>query len=288
MRKVIFTADDFGLSPALNAAAALAHCRGVLGCASLMITAPHADQALRLARDLPDLCLGVHLTLIQGRAVLPRRHIPHLVDARGNFPNHPVAAGWHYYFQPRLLPEVRRELAAQIEAALKTGVSLWHLNGHVNLHLHPSIFPVVADLAREYRIPAVRLAREDWRATLALAPDGLLSKAAQGLIFAWLSRKARRLARYAGLMVNDHLFGLTNDGRMTEDHLVGLIPRLKPGVTEIYSHPALAADPELFRWAPRYRRREEFDALLSPRVHRALAAAGVEVTDYRRMAEKAR
>ena len=70
-RTVIFTADDFGLSPALNGAVALAHRRGLLRCASLMAAGPHFLAAVRLARDLPDLCLGVHLTLIQGRAVLP-------------------------------------------------------------------------------------------------------------------------------------------------------------------------------------------------------------------------
>lgn len=284
-RLLIFTADDFGLSPVLNAAVALAHRQGVLRCASLMVTAPHAGQALRLAEDLPELCLGVHLTLIQGRASLPARFIPNLVDKQGNFPNNPVATGWRYYFQPRLRPEIRREMAAQIEAALKSGVRLWHLNGHLNLHLHPAILPVVVGLAREYRIPGVRLAREDWRATLALAPDGPLPKAAQGLIFAWLSRRARRLARAAGLVYNDHLFGLTNDGRITEDYLVGLVPRLRPGVTEIYSHPALEADPEMTRWAPQYRHQEEFAALLSSRLQGALAAAAIKVTDYRWLAE---
>jgi hopanoid biosynthesis associated protein HpnK len=287
VKKVIFTADDFGLSPALNAAVALAHRQGLLRCASLMVTAPQAEQALQLARDLPELCLGIHLTLIQGRAALAPRHIPQLVDPQGNFPQHPMAAGWRYYWQPGLRPEIRRELAAQIERALQAGINLWHLNGHLNLHLHPAILPVAMDLAREYHIPAVRLARDDWRATLALAPDSPLPTAAQGLIFAWLSRRARRLARAAGLFCNDRLFGLTNDGRMTEDYLLGLVPRLRPGLTEIYSHPALAAGGELLRWAPGYRRREEFEALLSPRLRRALDAAGIEVTDYRRISEEA-
>ncbi len=49
---------------------------------------------------------------------------------------------------------------------------------------------MVADLAREYGIPAVRLAREDWRTTLALAPDSPVPKIAQGLIFALLCRRA--------------------------------------------------------------------------------------------------
>ena len=191
-RTVIFTADDFGLSPALNGAVALARRRGVLRCASLMAAGPHFLEAVRLARELPDLCLGVHLTLIQGGAVLPPARLPHLVDSRGRFLHDPVKTGWRYFWQSQLLPEIKSELRAQIEAVLEAGITPWHLNGHVNLHLHPRIFPLVLDLAKAYRIPAVRLAREDWRTTLALAPDHPLPKVVQGIIFTLLSRRAAR------------------------------------------------------------------------------------------------
>ena len=140
-----------------------------------------------------------------------------------------MATGWRYFCQPRLWPEIRRELAAQIEVVQRAGLTVWHLNSHLNLHLHPSILPLVVDLAREYGIPAMRLAREDWRTTLALAPDGPLPKIAQGLIFALLCRRAEKIARAAGLVVNDQLFGLLNDGRMTEAYLLGLVPRLQAG-----------------------------------------------------------
>lgn len=284
LRLIIFTADDFGLSPALNAAVALAHRQGVLTSASLMPGAPAAGHALALARELPELCLGVHLTLIQGRAVLPPRLIPDLVDQGGHFPVNPVATGWRYFFRPRLLPQIRAELAAQIEAVLRAGLTVWFLNGHLNLHLHPRLLPLVIGLAREYGIPALRLAREEVLTTLALAPDGPLPKLAQGLIFRWLSRRAARLLLAAGLKCNDHLFGLTNDGRMTEEHLLALLPRLKPGVTEIYGHPALYEEAELTRLTPTYRRREELAALLSPRVREAVKIHGVKLTDFRQVA----
>jgi len=286
-KSVIFTADDFGLADALNGAVVLSHRQGLLSCASLMAAGPRTQAALSLAKTLPGLCLGVHLTLIQGRAVLPPTAVSHLVDSRGFFPNDPVATGWRYFCQSRLLPEIRRELAAQIGVVLEAGLRIWHLNGHLNLHLHPRIFPVVVDLAREYGIPAVRLAREDWRTTLALAPDHPAPKIAQGLIFALLCRRAARRARAAGLIYNDHLFGLTNDGRMTEAHLTGLVPRLQPGVTEIYCHPGLYADPELKRCAPQYHRQEELAALMSPHLKASLAAAGVRVTDFRELSRRA-
>jgi len=280
----MFTADDFGLSPSLNAAVALAHRFGLLKNASLMAAGPAFDQAVALSRDLPNLCLGVHLTLIQGRAVLPPGNISHLVDSEGRFPDDPAGTGWRYYFEVGLLPEIERELRAQIEALLAAGVTVWFINGHLNLHLHPRLAPLVVNLAREYGIPALRLAREDWLATLSLAPDGPLPKVAQGLIFAILSRRAKHLAGNAGLVVNDHLFGLTHDGRITEDYLLGLVPRLRKGLTEIYSHPALAADQALREAAASYRRQEEFSALTSPLLKEALAGKGIGVTDFREVA----
>lgn len=285
-RRVLFTADDFGLSPALNNAVALAYHFGLLRNASLMPAAPAAPQAVALSRELPGLCLGVHLTLIQGHAVLPPGALPRLVDAEGRFPSDPVRTGWRYFFHPNLLPEIRRELAAQIEAVLEAGLAVWHLNGHLNLHLHPRLAPLVVDLAREYGIPALRLAREDWRTTLALAPASPIPKAALGGIFAVLSRRMRRLAESAGLLGNDHLFGLTHPGHLTEDYLVKLVPRLQPGLTEIYCHPALAADPVLMQAAPGYQRLEEFTALVSPRLKEALARHEVEVTDFREVIQK--
>jgi hopanoid biosynthesis associated protein HpnK len=281
----MFTADDFGLSPALNHAVALAHRFGLLRSASLMPAAPAFEQALALSRNLPGLCLGVHLTLIQGRSVLRPRAIPRLVDAAGRFPTDPVMTGWRYYYDTSLLPEIQRELRAQIEAVLNAGAVAWHLNGHLNLHLHPRLAPLVVDLAREYGIPALRLAAEDWRTTLALAPEGPLPKVAQGCIFAILSRRARRLAASAGLVVNDHLFGLTHHGRMTEDYLLRLVPHLKPGLTEIYNHPALAVDPALEKAAPGYERQGEFAALVSARLQEALARKGIAVTDFREVVQ---
>lgn len=280
-RRVMFTADDFGLSPSLNLAVALAHREGLVGNASLMPGAPWASEAVALAQQFPALCLGVHLTLIQGKAVLPPRAIPRLVDTEGRFANAPVSAGWRYFFDQGLLPAIRRELAAQIEAVLAAGVKVWHLNGHLNLHLHPRLAPLVVDLAREYHIPALRSAAEDWRATLALAPEKPLPKAALGCIFAVLSRRARRLAEASGLVLNDHLFGLTHPGQVTEAYLLGLVPLLKPGLTEIYSHPALGADPALEQAAPGYQRQEEFKALTSPRLREALDGQGIEVTTFR-------
>ena len=112
---------------------------------------------------------------------------------------------------------------------LTAGLHPRFLNGHLNIHLHPAVWPLVPRLAATYDIPAVRLARENLRLTLSLNSQRPAYKTAHALIFAWLSRRAAKTA--GTLKMNDHLFGLLNDGAMDEAFLLGLLPRLAPGVT---------------------------------------------------------
>ncbi len=250
-RRVIITGDDFGLSPAVNAAIVQAHRKGILTCASLMINGPAWQEAVELAKAHPDLCLGLHLTLIQGRAVLPHRHIPHLVDDQGNFPPRPGGRRVAPIFFPagpgrRLGPNLRPRWKSHCWRVCRPRF----LNGHLNIHLHPAVWPLVKRLAEDYDIPAVRLARENLAVTLSLNSQRPVYKTVHALIFAWLSRRAAKTA--GTLKINDHLFGLLNDGAMDEAFLLGLLPKLAPGVTEIYCHPAVFPGREL-AWPSHYR-----------------------------------
>ena len=277
-RQVIITGDDFGLAPAVNAAIITGYRQGVLRCASLMSNGPAWQEAVALARICPGLELGLHLTLIQGRAVLPPRQIPHLADAQGNFRRQPVAAGMKFYFQPRIRQEIRNELQAQIDKMLQNGLTPRFLNGHLNIHLHPAVWPLVRDLAVQYGIPAVRLAREDLRVSLSLNPGRRAAKTAHALIFAWLSRRAA--ATLGPLKANDQLFGLLNDGQMDEAFWLGVLPRLAPGVTEIYCHPAAPGGGLPPDWPGHYRPRDELAALMSPRVAEMLWQCSLELLSF--------
>ncbi len=155
-----------------------------------------------------------------------------------------------------------------MEKILQTGLRPWFLNGHLNIHLHPAVWPLVRQLAEHYDIPAVRSARENLGVTLSLNRERLAYKTAHAFIFAWLSRRAAK--SLGKLKTNDHLFGLLNDGAMDEPFLLGLLPKLTPGVTEIYCHPAMPPDQEALPWPPHYRPQAELAALVSPRVAEVL------------------
>lgn len=279
-RCLIVNGDDFGLSPQVNAGILRAHRHGILTNTSLMVTAPAWREAVDLAREQPTLGVGLHLTLVQGRAALPARNLSTITDADGCFPNNPTRAGLRYFFSARARAEVRAECRAQLERFLATGLPLSHVDGHLNLHMHPVVMDAVLELVAEYAVPAVRLTREDTAAGLALAPRRALAKRREGWIFAMLAARSASALDRAGVRHPDHLFGLHQSGHVDEAYLLGLLPRLRPGVTELYCHPAVLPCPEVERWTPAYRRDMELTALTSPAVAAAVRDHDLRLVSY--------
>ena len=111
-KALIVTSDDFGAAPEVNEAVERAHREGILTCASLMVAAPGAGDAVKRAKTMPKLGVGLHLVLVEGKPVLPPEQIPNLVGPDGNFRTDMVKAS----FGMAMLPWVKKQLAAEIEA----------------------------------------------------------------------------------------------------------------------------------------------------------------------------
>lgn len=261
MKTVTFTADDFGLTESVNEAVERAHRDGVLHAASLMVAAPASADAVRRARGLPNLRIGLHLVVVEGPAVLPRTDIPGLVDTDGRFPSDQLGLGIRYALHASVRRQLAFEIRAQFEAFAATGLTLDHANSHKHMHLHPIVGRLMLDIGREFGLRAVRVPAEppDVMARLGANP-GLGGRA----MYAW-TRLFRRQARSAGMATNDHCFGLAWSGHMTPDRVRRLMAELPDGNNEIYFHPATGRDAVLQRLMPDYEHDAELAALLSLR-----------------------
>lgn len=280
-KRLIVSADDFGMSAGVNAGILRAHREGILSDASLMVNGGAAAEAVELARSAPRLSVGLHLVLAQGRSTLSPREIPDLVDADGLFRVHPIRAALGYFFTPGVRAQVRREVAAQIEKFLASGLPLSHVDGHVNIHMHPTILNILLEVAERYGIRALRLTREPLALALRLDGGHAPRKIAEGLTFHALTAYARPRMDACGVRHPDRLFGLHQSGHVGESYLLRLLPALGAGVTELYCHPALL-DAEARRWRPAdYDSEAELAALTSPRVAEVLRALAIEPISYR-------
>ncbi len=229
MKKLIVTADDFGLSLAVNDAIEEAHQRGVLGTASLMVGEKEASDAVARARRLPSLRVGLHLVLVNGTPVSPPESIPDLVDPRGQFSPNLFRAGITFFFSPGVRRQLEKEIRAQFQAFQRTGLPLDHLNCHNHMHLHPTIGGLILKVGREFGLRAVRYPYEpvfaSWRASRKALGRKCLSWIFLG---PWLALLRKQLGG-AGVRSNHFVFGMNDSGNMTLDLVLRFLQYLPPG-----------------------------------------------------------
>lgn len=270
-RFLIVTADDFGLHPALNEAVQRAADGGVLSAASLMMAAPATADAVRRARALPQLRVGLHLVLADGTAVLPPSELPDLVDREGRFGARMFSAGMRFFLLPHVRQQLAAEIRAQFQAFFHTGLFLDHVNAHKHFHLHPTLLDMILSIGRDFGLRSMRVPHEPlWFA----ARGGAAGVASAALLQPWTSRMRRRLHK-AGIACNDQLFGIGSTGGMDEATLLTILQRLPSGVSEIYLHPAVPGHGAISGATATYRHADELAALLSARVRAAVSRPGI-------------
>jgi hopanoid biosynthesis associated protein HpnK len=281
MKRIIITSDDFGLSGGVNRAVELAWQSGLLTCASIMPGGGAFDEAIEIARRNPGLQVGLHLTLAQGRSVLGPDQIPDLADAQGNFPDNPVRTGIRYYFDKGLRIQLEREIRAQIEKVKGAGIPLSHIDGHLNIHLHPTVFSILSDLMPGYGITSMRLSQERLTHNLRFNRERLAGKAIERIIFGALARRARQGLDRMGIAYAAEVKGMLNSGSMTEQYFLDILDGLRQGLTELYFHPGCLPDAEISRRMPDYRHQDELMAITSPAVRQKLQDLKIGVQNYR-------
>ena len=277
---LIVTGDDFGISPAVNAGIIRAHSEGILTSASLMVNGPAFNEAAALAKEHPSLGVGIHISLLRGKALLSPADLPRIVDGAGNFSDAPVSAGFKYFFDRRVRGELEKEVDAQIRRFLDTGLSPTHIDGHLHLHMHPVILDILLELGEKYSVPAFRLPRESLALNLKVDRQNLWLKSLYTVIYRTLCIYAAKRIRKKGIAFPNRFFGLLASGHIKESYLLAIIDNLEPGITEIGMHPALSPPPEVKRWAAGYEFAAELQALMSPKVKDRIRSRGIRLASY--------
>ncbi|MGH9868472.1 MAG: carbohydrate deacetylase [Candidatus Polarisedimenticolia bacterium] len=250
--QLVVVADDLGRAASVNQAVSAGLQEGIVTAASLMAGGEAFEEAVRIAKEHRRLSVGLHVTVCDGRAVLPPGRV---------LEPSPVRAGVRLWRgRARLLPELSDEIAAQFDRAERAGLDLAHVDGHHHMHIHPLVFPIVCREASRRGVRWVRIPQGNPR-------DG---RVGEWVLFGALAGINRRTAARHGLAACRRVYGLSRSGRVDEAWLMGLLPRLRPGLSELFVHPDLGTESG----------RRELSALTSPRVRARTADLGIELVSY--------
>jgi predicted glycoside hydrolase/deacetylase ChbG (UPF0249 family) len=213
-RLLIVNCDDLGSSHSANVASFRSMVDGVATSATLMVPCPWAREA---ARMLEGFAIGVHLTLTSEYRGYRWRGLTNgtsLHDDEGFLAATPQAA-----LERLDAADARAECRAQLETALSWGVDVTHLDTHMNvMQSRTYLYAIYLDLAEEFRLPVRMFSREDTDK--------------QGF-------QARERAEARGVLFNEHM--VYPWPRRTRDVFFEEIPKLPPGVSEIFAHPGSMA-----------------------------------------------
>jgi chitin disaccharide deacetylase len=272
----VVNADDFGLSPSINEGIEDACKHGILRSASLMANAEGFGDAVERVRQIPQLGVGIHLSLVGERPIAPIQELGGLVDRDGLLPVTYAEFARGYLSRKFTLREARCEMEAQVTRVLDAGIRPTHLDSHQHVHLLPGFFDLTLDLAEANQIGVVRAAYD--RSVFSGVLGSWRGVQLGALIL--LSALARDKIRRRGLRCAGFFHGLAGSGHLDTQALCGILSRLGPGVHEIMCHPGFETLALRHRYAWDYKWETEAEALGSAAVKELVERRGISLRNF--------
>ena len=263
--RLIFNADDFGLTRGINRAIAELAAAGALTSATLMANGPAFDDAVAIAHAHPSLGIGCHIVLVDGTPISSPELIPSLLG-----PDRTLRTSLHAFatalFLRRISAEdVEREAIAQIRKLQSAGLTVTHVDTHKHAHLFPIIARPLLRAAEQCGIHAIRNPFEPaW--SLALHQGDAKRRLAIRFMAAMHSRfAAMPQIRNGSIRTTDGTVAISATGVLDSQTLARILAALPDsGTYELCCHPGYN-DSDLDRITTRLRAHREIerDALLA-------------------------
>ena len=284
MKKLIVNADDFGLHSEVNKAIIRGYQEGCLRSTSLMPTGAAVEEACQLARENPGLGIGIHLTMVAEKPILPVDEVRSLLGSDGKFhADHMVFI--KAYLQGKIdKRQLYAEMEAQIKKAVSLGLNITHIDSHQHLHTLPGITGMCLELMKKYQIRAMRFPGEACGFTGGYSSGAFRWIAKCGLTGCAVLAKGK--AKCYNVKMPDHFFGMLAGGHMEEKYFSAILRALPEGVSEIMVHPG--ADNKklgaVYDW--QYHWEDELASVTSARTMQFLQEHNIELISFKELIDE--
>lgn len=287
MRRLIINADDFGLTAGVNRAIVEAHTRGIVTSSTLMATGPAFEDAVRLAKQSPDLSIGCHALLIDGEPVLNSAGISTITSNRAGTTR--FRDGLKSFaaraLTGRLDPdEVEAETTAQIRKIQSAGLTVSHVDSHKHTHLFPAVLRPLLRAALACGVGAVRNPfgpRKPLKSSALLARPNLWTRYAEVRVLRALAGRFREAVQREGMVTPDGTLGIVVTGALDAKLFRAIAAIIPDGTWEFVCHPGYN-DSDLQQANTRLResRETELQVLTLPAARQLLEDQGIRLISY--------
>jgi chitin disaccharide deacetylase len=287
VRRLIINADDFGLTAGVNRAIVEAHTRGIVTSSTLMATGPAFEDAVRLAKQSPDLSIGCHALLIDGEPVLNSAGISTITSNRAGTTR--FRDGLKSFaaraLTGRLDPdEVEAETTAQIRKIQSAGLTVSHVDSHKHTHLFPAVLRPLLRAALACGVGAVRNPfgpRKPLKSSALLARPNLWTRYAEVRVLRALAGRFREAVQREGMVTPDGTLGIVVTGALDAKLFRAIAAIIPDGTWEFVCHPGYN-DSDLQQANTRLResRETELQVLTLPAARQLLEDQGIRLISY--------
>lgn len=266
---LIVTAEDAGLCNAANEAIIQVFQRGTITGASIMTPCPWSLEMIDFAKRNTQYSFGLQLTLTSEyknkytwRPIAAAEKVPSLLNEKGM-----MWSDMSTVYKTAVLQQVETELRAQIDWAKKCGLTIHYLTSNQEvLTYNQNYFEILVKLAAEYSLPIRFLNNPNYGNDIEAREKLLQSK---GII-------------HPDAIIWNELDSIKSN-RDVKPVLESIIKNLKPGVTELFVHPAILS-PEIKNLTRNYSRKvEEYEWLSGTELPELLKQNGVILISYKEL-----
>ena len=278
MKKLIVTADDYGMSIAVNRAIDAGIEAGLITSSNVMPNMPFFEEAIKL-KNYKNISVGIHFTLSCGFPVSDPKSIPSLVNSDGEFYKYP---DFRERYRKKLITDadIRTELTAQFKKYVELMGAPDYWNTHQNVHVDFRIYKLFVDFACENNINKMRSHQR-------IYVPGSKNENKRSLVWRILEPfKSRMLNSWQGkahkkgiASPNGLICCLNKNDINNVEYMFKNIDWKKNTVGEYVIHPATENDSPYFGKIVE-QRIKEYEIFTSPETKKAIEEAGIELTVY--------
>ena len=282
MPRLIINADDLGLTSGVNRAIEQAVRAGAVTSATLMANSRAFDEAVAMAKSLPELKIGCHIVLIDGEPV--SRGLKSLTDGTTKFRSSLKSFALAALRKQLSQEEIQQEAEAQICKIQSAGIDLTHVDTHKHTHIFPHVLEPVLRAAKACGVRTLRNPFEPFRAwpgKLVAGRPALWTRALEVALLQKFSANFERITQQESIATTDGAVGVIATGNLDQTVLLKTVEHLPEGTWELVCHPGYV-DADLQSAGTRLlgSRQIELEALTSEQTKQAINKRGIELISY--------